>query len=67
VILTTDRVLNHGTLQRSGDVIELPPEEALRLIHANQAEAIEVIETAMDEPRSEIRITRRPKHGTSVK
>lgn len=63
VILTTDRVLNYGVLQRTGDVIELETNEALRLIRANQAEPIE---TAMDEPREEIR-TRRHKHvATSV-
>ena len=68
VVLTTDRVLNHGTLQRSGEEIDVSPEEALALIRSGQAEAVtEVIETAMDEPREEVRVTLIPKHGTSVK
>jgi hypothetical protein len=63
-MLTTDRVLNYGVLQRTGEVIELETNEALRLVRANQAE---LIETAMDEPRTEIR-GRRHKHvAISVK
>ena len=66
VTLTTDRVLNYGILQRTGDVIDIPPEEALALVRAGQAEAIpEVIETAMIEPREEVRKTRRPKNVVS--
>lgn len=66
VLLTTDRVYGYGAVQRCGDVIDVPPDEALRLIRANQAEAIEdVIETAMIEPREEVRVTRRPKHGAA--
>ena len=69
IILTTDRVYGYGAIQRAGDTIELPPEEALRMIKSGQAEAIvDVIETAMDEPREELRgKLRRDKHATPVK
>jgi hypothetical protein len=70
VVLTTDRVCGYGALQRQGAVIDVNPEEALRLIQAGQAEAFqsdEVIETAMVEPREEIRRTRSNKHATPVK
>jgi hypothetical protein len=68
VMLTTDRVLNFGAIQRRGQEIEIPPDEALRLIQSGQAEAVvELTETAMDEPRSELRINRRKLHGTPVK
>ena len=69
VILTTSRVINYGIEQHEGQELDLPPEEALALIRANQAEAIvELKETAMDEPRTELRQKPRShKHGTSVK
>jgi hypothetical protein len=67
VTLTTDRVFNYGRVQRRGEVIEVDSDEALRLIRANQAEPVETIETAMDEPREVFRGHRRNKHATSGK
>lgn len=70
VILTTERVLYSGVTQFRGQEIDVSPEEALRLIKAGQAESLDLIETAMDEPRDEFRgvpKTRRYKHGTPVK
>lgn len=66
VTLTTDRAVGYGAVQSAGSEIDLPPDEALALIRAGQAEAVvDVIETAMDEPREELRgKTRRNKHGT---
>lgn len=55
VVLTTDRVVGYGVLQRNGDVIEVGEVEAKRLLAAGQA----VIETAMDEPREEFAQTRK--------
>jgi hypothetical protein len=69
VKLLSNRVVGYGNLQRRGLTVEVTPEEALRLIKDGQAEALtETIETAMEEPREELRgRTRSNRHATSVK
>jgi hypothetical protein len=68
IVLTTDLVYGYGSVGRRGQTVDFPPDDAIRLIQSGQAEAfVEVYETAMDEPRSELRINRRKSHGTPVK
>lgn len=50
VILQTSRITSEGHAQKFGDVIDVPKDEAKRMIAAGQArEAGELIETAMSE------------------
>jgi hypothetical protein len=69
VTLKTDRICGYGALQRRGRTVEVTPEEAIRLIQDGQAVAFEeLIETAMHEPREELRGRHRSnKHATPVK
>ena len=66
IVLNTDVVYGYGSVGRRGQTVDFPPDEAIRLIRSGQAEAlVEIIETAMDEPREELRgRTRRNKHGS---
>lgn len=61
VRLTTDRVVGLGAIQRQGDVVEVKPDEAARLLTTRQAEPVDLEHAVVGPPENASRRGRAPK------